>query len=47
MLAEQAAAAESDADEGGDATGAIVAIGLGGLALAFVGGWFWYWRRLP
>ena len=47
VLAEQAAAAESGADEGGDATGAIVAIGLGGLALAFAGGWFWYWRRLP
>lgn len=47
VLAEQAAAAESGADEGGDATGAIVAIGLGGLALAFAGGWFWYWRSLP
>ena len=47
VLAEQAAAAESGADEGGDATRAIVAIGLGGLALAFAGGWFWYWRRLP
>ena len=47
VLAEQAAAAESGADEGGDATGAIVAIGLGGLALAFASGWFWYWRRLP
>ena len=47
VLAEQAAAAESGADEGGDATGAIVAIGLGGLALAFAGGWFWNWRRLP
>jgi hypothetical protein len=47
VLAEQAAAAESGGDEGGDATGVIVAAGLGGLALAFVAGWFWYGRRLP
>jgi len=47
VLAEQAAAAESGGDEDGDATGAIVAIGLGGLALAFVGGWLWHWGRLP
>ena len=48
VLAEQAASEEADAEEpGGDPTGLIVAAGLGGLAAALGGGWFWYRRRLP
>jgi energy-coupling factor transport system substrate-specific component len=46
VLAEQAAADQPGSEEGGDSTGAIVAVGLGGLAVALVGGWFWYGRRL-
>ena len=48
VLAERAAAEEapSEAPES-DATGVIVAAGLGGLALALAAGWFWYRRRLP
>jgi hypothetical protein len=48
VLAEQASGAEAASDEpDGDSTGVIVAAGLGGLALALGGGWFWYRRRLP
>jgi uncharacterized membrane protein len=46
VLAEQTASDEVGAEEGGDSTGLVVAAGLGGLALAFVAGWFWYRRRL-
>jgi len=49
VLAEQAAAdgVPSDENAGGDASGPIIAAGLGALALALVGGWFWYRRGLP
>jgi energy-coupling factor transport system substrate-specific component len=49
VLAEQAASAadESTGAGGGDETGVWVAAGLGGLALALGGGWFWYRRQLP
>jgi energy-coupling factor transport system substrate-specific component len=47
VLAEQASAEETPADDGGDSTGVIVGAGLGGLALALGGGWFWYRRGLP
>ena len=47
VLAEQAATDAAPEDEAGDSTGAIVAAGLGGLALALGGGWLWYRRRLP
>jgi uncharacterized membrane protein len=48
VLAEQASGAEAPAGEPeGDSTGVIVVAGLGGLALALGGGWFWYRRRLP
>jgi hypothetical protein len=49
VLAEQAAApAEGDAaDDGSGSTGAVVAAGLGALAIALAGGWLWYRRRLP
>jgi hypothetical protein len=47
VLAEQAAAQQPGSEDGGgDSTDAIVAVGLGALALALVAGWFWYGRRL-
>ncbi len=48
VLAEQAAVADAVSEEDeGDSTAAYVALGLGGLALALGGGWFWYRRGLP
>ncbi len=47
VLAERAATDAPPEEAAGDSTGAIVAAGLGGLALALGGGWLWYRRRLP
>ena len=47
VIAEQASGTEAASDEPDDSTRVIVAAGLGGLALALGGGWFWYRRRLP
>jgi energy-coupling factor transport system substrate-specific component len=48
VLAEQLGVEEALSEEAeDDSTGLFVALGLGSLALALGGGWFWYRRRLP
>ena len=47
VLAEQAAVSAGSDEPDEDSTGAWVAAGLGGLAVALAAGWFWYRRSLP